>query len=271
MRYFAKPIALFTQTAVIVAASTSGAHAAFIQLNAPLTTTAIDKLTPVVTSRIKFDGGGGVDSMLFKQDGGPAGYPGADLLRMNASNKGTATYKFSLNYEKATRTFIWALSDGEISGGTSFAGTGKTSTLKYTFDGANKKNTLPSFNILHLMLVTDKGAAATFSDFAFKAGSDLKTVGKVSPSDGITSDGGYTSYDQWLAAPTATDLSNFDWTITGTTTLTMNGTKPSAERLKLEITGKSGAYTPEAVPEPASMLALAAGAAGILRRRAKKA
>jgi len=238
------------------------AAAGLVYLNVP--TAQLSVLNPVVTERFKFDGGGGVDQMLFKQPD-PAGYPSADLIRMNGTNTGSATYTFTVTHTTATDKYAIALTNGAVTGGASFAGAGPNSTLTKTF-ASNELD----YNILHIYVRAGTGpctavnpCTASFSGLSFMPGAGLTTVGSLDTTETIIN----ADYDQWLAAPTGTNLELFDWTLTGSVTLAMAGIKPSTERLKFELSGKKGTFIN--VPEPSSLFLATLGLllSGFLRGR----
>lgn len=231
----------------------AAAQADVIDLNVP--TSSFGALTPVVTGRVRFDAGGGVDQLLFKQPT-PNGYPASDLLRMNSTFIGTASYTFTVTHNAATREYVYSLTNGSVTGGASFANANAANNTQRYTPAAGEL----SYNILHIFMLSSSGATASFSNMVFTPGAGLTTTGAVQAAASVTSG----SYDQWFAAPTGTNLENFDWTVSADVTLAMNGVRPSSEGLKFELTGKSGEYVP--TPGAASVLAVA-GLAALRRRR----
>jgi hypothetical protein len=204
------------------------------------------------TQRLRFDSTGGVDQMLFK-GGSPAGFPAADRVRMNSTNTGSVSYTFSVTHDAATQTYTYALTDAAATGGASLVG-GGNGTLTRSFAPGEL-----SYNVLHVFMVTDSGATASFSDLAFTAGSGLSTDGALQSAASVTN----ASFSQWLAAPTGTNLGDFDWSMTARVTLAMNGARPSAERLKFELSSKNATF----VPTPGAVATLGLAGLVALRRR----
>ena len=235
-------------------------QAASIYLDVPDDQLNIPGMIPQITARDRLARAGSVDQMLFKQPN-PLGYPATDLVGINNTNIGSATYQFTLKHTAPTVSsgskFVFSMTDGTVAGGVTFRNANSNNnTISYTF-GTDAASALLNYNILHVFaLASTTGTSATFSDMAFTAGLGLTTIGNLETS-GSVSAGGTKQYDQWLAAPTGVNLDLFDWEFTAKVKLEANGTRPSDEGIKFEFTGKQGEFTPpSAVPEP-STLALA--------------
>lgn len=229
------------------------ASAAVITLDAP--DAALSNMTGVMSQRLRFDRGGGLDQVTFKQPS-LVGAPNRDLLRMNSTNTGTASYTFVVTHTAATQTFKFDLLNGSVTGGASFANANAAnSTLTQSF-AANEL----SYNILHVYGLSNNGNNVSFSNLSFTAGNGLSTVGSVETSGSVTNG----EYHQWFAAPTGTNLGDFDWALSARVTLSYNGVASSSEALKFELSGKQGIF----VPEPGSLSVLALSMGLLARRRA---
>jgi hypothetical protein len=240
---------------VVGGLSAAATGAVVVDLNVP--GASLSALTPVVTQRLRFESGGGVDQMLFKQPD-PAGYPAADRVRIGGSYNGSVSYLFTVTHTAATRNFAYSLSNGAVSGDATFANPASPNgTISRAF-AAGELN----YNILHILMVTNNNATASFSSLSLTFGPGVTTTGSLQTSASITG-ATSTSYDQWFAAPTGANLDDVDWTLTANVTLAMNGSRPSAEQLKFELSAKSGTY----VPAPASLGLMVIGGAFAGRRR----
>jgi hypothetical protein len=243
--------------AAVWGGSAQEAGAAFLNVNVP--GSSIFGATPAFTARYKFDMGGGVDQMLYKQPD-PTGYPASDLIRMSAVNgqyQGSATYRFTLthiaangggsNGASAKSQFFFTLDQGAVSGQSSFASPASTSNTLTWSPAVGDLN----YNILHLYASAQNGSTVSISDLALTTDTSLEQVGDLQTAASVT--GG--TYDQWLAADIATNLDSSTWTLSGLVKLQVNGPRANNEALKFEVSGKQGALLiPQVVPEPGAAM-----------------
>jgi hypothetical protein len=268
---------LFLAAVAVAMAMPSRATAGtVVQLNVP--SSDIISISGAFTARGRLSRAGSVDQMLFKQPN-PLGYPAADTVGFTGSSfNGSVTYDFTVRHSAAAPgvggKIDFALANGVTAGVVNFRPGGANSTLSQTF-GAPDTPTGLNYNILHIYgQATTAGSSVWLSNLAFTPGSGLTTSGMLVTSGSAVQTLGATTFDQWIAAETGTNLDLFDWTISGRVTLASNGTNPSSgEGIKFEITGKQGFYpSPVAVPEPGTlaMLASAAGFGLLLARRTRR-
>lgn len=234
-------------------------NAAFIQLNAPSSSIQSSSSSGQVTARLKFDGGGGVDQMLYRQPS-PVGFAANDLIRMNTTYSGSITYGFELTHIASTGEFLFSLTNGMASGGASFSSTAAQAgkTLSQTFDPSTLQ-----YNAIYIYALATNPSTVAFEELQFVASQGLNKLGAVESSGSVT--GG--TYEQWLAASQGTNLNVFDWTVSGKVTLQMNGTRTNNEALKFEISTKQA----QIIPEPAALGALGVVVGVMVLRRRKRA
>lgn len=196
-----------------------------------------------ITARYKYDMGGGVDQMLFKQPN-PAGFPAVDLIRMNpVSNQwfGSASYLFTVSHTASTGQYSFSLTNGAVTGQATFANTtAMNSTRSITLTPGEV-----NYNLIHVYALGSNSSTVSWSDLTFTPGSGLTTEWGF-PSSGSVTNG---ASDLWAAAPQGTNLDSFDWTLSARVSLILNGPRANNEALKFELTGKQGTV----IPEPAAM------------------
>jgi hypothetical protein len=240
-----------------VAANPAGAANIYLDVDAA----ELSGMSGVFTARDRMSVTG-VDQMLFL--GSPVGFPAADRVSIRSPFSGSSNYDFGLSYAAATQTFTYSLTNSAITGNVTG---GSTGTLTYAVSGPL------AFNILHIYASSSVlGSSVSFMNLTFNPGTGLTSVGALETAGG-SSAGGTPTYDQWLAAPTGTNLALFDWSATARVSLVAGGTRPNDEGIKFEITGKTGEYTPPTpvvdVPAPAALALFGLGLAalGVARRR----
>jgi hypothetical protein len=121
-----------------------------------------------------------------------------------------------------------------------------------------------SFNSLYLeMRTTSNTSAGTLCNLAFSGATVSGSFVNESITNTIAGNGGTVGFSKQRLV-SDTDLSTFDWTLTGSIYLSKSVTGGD-EATKFTIIGQNV----EAVPEPGTMAALGLGAAFLARRRRK--
>jgi hypothetical protein len=185
----------------------------------------------------------------------------------NVSTLNPRTYDFTLEHQ-AGKGFLYTLKNGSTTTalvwGSGLSGVpGGAVSAASLYDSATTTVTPgASFNSLYLeMRATNNTSQGTLSNLAFSGASVAGGFINESVDNTTAGYGGTVGYSRQRLV-SDTDLSSFNWTLTGSIALSKSGTGGD-EATKFTVIGQNV----EAVPEPTSMAVLALGGIALLRRR----